>query len=51
MPEKQDASGKKKWRMVIDYRKLNNVTIEDKYPLPRMEDILENLENVLILQP
>ena len=29
--------------MVIDYRKLNDVTIEDKYPLPRMEDILENL--------
>ena len=43
MPKNQDASGKKKWRMVIDYRKLNDVTIEDKYPLPRMEDILENL--------
>ena len=29
--------------MVIDYRKLNDNTIEDKYPLPRMDDILENL--------
>ena len=29
--------------MVIDYRKLNDITIEDKYPLPRMENILENL--------
>ena len=29
--------------MVIDYRKLNDNTIEDKYPLTRMDDILENL--------
>ena len=43
MPKKQDASGRKKWRMVIDYRKLNDDTIEDKYLLPRMEDILENM--------
>lgn len=28
---------------MIDYRKLNEKTIEDKYPLPRMDDILENL--------
>ena len=44
MPKKQDASGRKKWRMVIDYRKLNGKTIEDKYSLPRMDDILENSE-------
>ena len=43
MPKKEGASGKKKWRMVIDYRKLNDKTIEDKYLLPRMEEILENL--------
>ena len=43
VPKKDDASGRKKWRMVIDYRKLNDNTIEDKYPLPRMDDILENL--------
>ena len=29
--------------MVIDYRQLNDHTIEDKYPLPRMDNILENL--------
>ena len=28
---------------MIDYRKLNDLTINDKYPLPRMDDILENL--------
>ena len=36
---------RRKWQkeMVIDYRKLNDKTIEDKYPLPRMKEILENL--------
>ena len=43
VPKNSDASGKKKFRMVIKYCKLNDKTIEDKYPLPRMEDILENL--------
>lgn len=40
---KIDASGKKKLRLVIDYQKLNEKTIEDKYPLPRVEEILDNL--------
>lgn len=43
VPKKADASGKKKFRMVIDYRKLNDKTVEDKYPLPRIEEILDNL--------
>ena len=43
VPKKEDASGRKKWRMVIEYRKLNDNTIEDKYPLSRMDNILENL--------
>lgn len=43
VPKKVDASGKKKWRLVIDYRKLNDKTVEDKYPLPRIEEILESL--------
>lgn len=43
VPKKQDASGKMKFRMVIDYRKLNENTIEDKYPIPRIDEILDNL--------
>lgn len=43
VPKKMDASGVKKFRMVIDYRKLNEKTIEDKYPLPKIEEILDNL--------
>lgn len=43
VPKKLDASGRKKFRLVIDYRKLNDKTIEDKYPLPKIEEILDNL--------
>ena len=28
------------WRLVIDYRKLNDATVVDGHPLPRIEDIL-----------
>lgn len=34
VPKKADASGKKKWRIVVDYNKLNENTIDDRYPLP-----------------
>lgn len=43
VPKKVDASGTKKWRVVVDYRKLNNITVGDAYPLPNIEDILDQL--------
>lgn len=43
VPKKKDASGTEKWRIVIDYRKLNEVTINDKFPIPNIEDILDKL--------
>lgn len=43
VPKKLDASGKQKWRVVIDYRKLNEKTIDKKYPLPQITDILDKL--------
>lgn len=43
VPKKLDASGEKKYRMVIDYRKLNTITISDKYPIPEINEVLANL--------
>lgn len=43
VPKKLDASGKKKWRLVVDYRKLNDKTIDDRYPVPNITEILDKL--------
>ena len=41
---KKDSNGKKTGiRVCIDYRKLNSVTKFDAFPLPRMEELLENI--------
>lgn len=43
VPKKSDASGQKKFRMVIDYRKLNEQMIPDRYPIPEINDVLPQL--------
>lgn len=43
VPKKMDASGEKKFRLVIDYRKLNEKTISDTYPMPEISNILDQL--------
>lgn len=43
VPKKADASGQKKWRIVVDYRKVNEKTLNDRYPLPNIEDLLDKL--------
>lgn len=45
VPKKSDGSCEKDWRVVVDYRKLNEATIGDAYPIPNIIDILDRLGN------
>jgi len=36
-------NGEKRWRMCVDYRLINKKLIADKYPLPRIDEILDGL--------
>jgi hypothetical protein len=35
-------------RMCIDYRALNEVTVKNKYPLPRIEDLFDQLRGASV---
>jgi hypothetical protein len=43
IPKKMDASGQRKFRLVVDYRKLNEKTVGNAYPLPDITEILDQL--------
>ena len=43
VPKKADEQGNKRWRMVIDYRALNEKSIPDAYSLPSILEILDQL--------
>lgn len=43
VPKKIDSSGQRKWRLVIDYRNLNSITVGDSYTLPLIDNILDQL--------
>ncbi len=43
VPKKPDSQGNPRWRVVIDFRDLNKKTIGDAYPLPNINDILDQL--------
>ena len=35
-------------RLCIDYRRLNQVTVKNKYPLPRIDDLLDQLKGASV---
>lgn len=35
-------------RMVVDYRRLNAQTLKDKFPMPRIDDIITQLSTFLL---
>lgn len=41
--KKLDNSGIQKYRICVDYRKINEITIDDKFPLPNIDGILDKL--------
>lgn len=43
VPKKSDMNNEKKWRLVVDYRKLNNIIEHDKFPLPNITEVIDSL--------
>ena len=44
LAEEKDGS----LRMVVDYRVLNEVTIKNKYPLPMINDLFDQLQEAKV---
>eukprot|EP00253_Pinus_taeda_P035929 PITA_35929 len=42
VPKKDDT-----WRMCVDSRALNKITVKNRYPLPRINELLDQLKNVV----
>lgn len=43
VPKRSDPNGKPKWRLVLDFRALNEKTISDGYPLPNITEIFDQV--------
>lgn len=47
VPKKSNDSEEKKWRVVIDFRLLNKKLMDDKFPLPNINEILDSLAGAM----
>lgn len=43
IPKKADSQGNKQSRLVVDFKRLNDVTIPQQFPIPLIEDILDTM--------
>jgi len=43
VPKKEDTSGTKKYRIVVDFRKLNNLTVGGTFLMPDITSIMDQL--------
>jgi hypothetical protein len=43
VPKKDDTQ-----RLCIDYRALNEVTVKNKYPMPRIDDLFDQLQGASV---
>lgn len=43
VPKQLDALEQQKWRLIVHYRKDNENTIDDRYPLLNINDIFDKL--------
>ena len=48
MVPKPTRKGKREWRMAVDYRGLNKVTIKNRYPIPSMRDLYSKLRGARV---
>ena len=35
-------------RLCVDYRKLNKMTVKNKHPLPKIDDLFDQLEGISV---
>lgn len=47
VPKKTKAGEPQKWRLVVDYRKLNLQLVDNKFPLPNITDIFDSLAGAI----
>ena len=45
IPKKSDSEGERKYRIVVDFRALNLITKPFIYPIPKIDDIMDNIGN------